>query len=269
MFVTLTYWLTDAFLAPDQKQWLSGGAVPPADWEGRGISGQWLILDRHLVSRSNSYYQASPHTVPLALLSCPFGHISSVLFTLSSFPSCWYDLLGKNSSTRQGRKVMDTWASDFSLKLIHSLVGNPSKKAADPLHPCPHHNMKGSPVSGERHGTRFPSISSAAPTVQVQLRWSWASVEAQVGGSTDNTCIRPAIPSQRWPRRGLESWSLSSFSCYLPPSPKRWLHQKRCLEVWPVLHGHSTRGHVPAHSWNLRAFCDSVGLGRQDFSLNL
>lgn len=152
---------------------------------------------------------------PLSLTFTPLGHTSlAVLF----FPSCWFVLLGSYSVRRQ---VLSTQARDFSLKFIHSLAGNPQNKAADLWH-CYHHGSpKGSPDPGGRHGKHFPSVSSAAPTVQ------FGGGGAEPGGGVGRW--------QHWPRWGVEL-VLVLFQLFVTSFLQRWLHQEPCLELWCVLH---------------------------------
>lgn len=156
---------------------------------------------------------------PSSLTFTPLGHISlAVLF----IPSCWFVLLGTCSVRWQ---VLSAWERDFSLKFIHSLAGNPHSKAADLWHCCHHCSPKGSPDPGVRHGRHFPSVSSAAPTVQ--LDGGGAEPIGGVGRWQRWHC------PQHWPWWGVE---LVLFQLFVTSFLQRWLHQEPCLELWCVLH---------------------------------
>lgn len=85
--------------------------------------------------------------------------------------SCW----GTINLQDKGRKLCLLWASDFSLKLIHSLAGNPPNNAVDLCHPCPHCTAKGSTVSEGRHRRCFPIHLPSFPhhmsSTEVEPRW--------------------------------------------------------------------------------------------------
>lgn len=157
-FVYNAHLLADWYiLAPDQKQMLPGWAVSLASWEGRGILGQWLILGRYLVLGSDQLpsWSLQPY------LHSPWPYLLSYLL---------YPQLLISSAVEQfywkTRKILSVRARDFSLRFIYSLAGNPLNKAADLCH-CYHHcSTKGNPIPVGRCGRHFPSVSSAAPTVE-------------------------------------------------------------------------------------------------------
>lgn len=160
-----------------------------------------------------------PIYVPPASPSCPSA-ISPQLSSLS--PAA--DLFWWGPIPLEDEKFC-IQARDFSLRFIHSLVGNPPNKAADLCHRCHHCSTKGSPVPVGRHGRHFPSVCSAVPTMEfhgggAEPARRWGQVAAV------------ALPAAFAKVRG-GTCPLSAVCCQLSSG---WLHQEPCLKLWLVLH---------------------------------
>lgn len=195
-------------LAPDQKRWLPGWAGPPADWEGRGISGQWLILDRHLVLGSDTY-QSSPLTVPPAGPPWPSAiSPQSSSFSPAADLSCW------GTTQLQDEEGYVNMSEGFQAQAYSRPGWQPAEQGCWPVPPLTPPSHQGEPHFWGEAGDTLPHLSPGCPHHA-------SSVVVEPTGHRGAGRRRPrrCVPSQRWPRRGLGSWSLSSFSYQLQLTP--------------------------------------------------
>lgn len=155
-----------------------------------------------------------PFHQPSSRAFMALGHISSVILFL---PSCWFVLLGNNSTARRGGLRQHE-------RGISCLVGNPPNKAADPCRLLSPPSHQGDPHFWGEAGDTIPHLSPQPPP-PCDFSRGGANRARRCGPAAALTLrSHPALAKARAGKLVLVLFQL--------PSPHwGWLHQETCLEV--------------------------------------